>query len=188
MHRYADVLRNYRSHSISRRLLLLSSTSLLSSPSPIISTTTQGRISSVPSLSHLPSVITSSIMECFYLNEMVSVSLTSIIIRQNIVRKHIAITRLVCCSSITRQSISLLKWCRSLHYLYFYLPWHKEYGFQFGDIQEESTNEVLASFAFRLFAFHCHDRNDDMMCWSVIDGPNDQKESSNIARYYSISK
>jgi hypothetical protein len=114
------------------------------------SRSTKGRISSisvVPSLHAIPLAVTSYIMQWLSLNDLVSLSLTSTISR-SIVKNHIGISRTLYCSSITRQSISLLKWCRSLHYFYFYLPWSKQFGFSLHHqphIETEITNEVQYS-------------------------------------------
>jgi uncharacterized membrane protein YgcG len=107
MNRYYEALRSYRDRSVSIRHQQLPPSPLsASSPSTFASTA-----SIVPSLlHHLPMVLTSSVMEWLYLNEMISLSLTSFISRQK-VKSHLSVSRQLYCSSITFQSISLLKWC-----------------------------------------------------------------------------
>jgi hypothetical protein len=150
MQRFYVGLRSYQHHWITIRQGLLSSLSSTTSFSVdvrVVNSKSQIDRKNGSSFHHLPMVLASYMMGWLYVNDMVSLSLSSPIIRQNI--KHsMGILRTLYCSSITRQAISLLKWCRSLHYLYIEMPWYKQDSSPIHNtpqIQAELTNEVTTS-------------------------------------------
>jgi hypothetical protein len=135
MYRYYDAIRNHRSHLVGIRQHVL-----LSPSSVTLTAMKKQPFAGGANLSlfhRLPIDLTYDTMEWLYLNDMVSLSLTSSIIR-SIIKNHIIIVQRLSCSSITRQSTSLLKWCRSLHHLYI----HLQLGLPLHHLSHEITNEV----------------------------------------------